>query len=510
MLKKKRTCFASVLLAMMILFSDYPLYASDFERLDSDGLEGQKPLSISTEETGGHTVWVGTDKGIFRKDISKNEPWQKIILEDVAEPRIHQITFSSYAPVGYAATSKGVYEIDPVSFAAHKIYFSSQDAENECFSVAVDAGKNIYIATKAGLFARASNGKRWLKTVTTLGDKAIDYVYASGVALYAAVSNGLYQSMDTGKTWKKVFSINSSLEEMAEDEGQEEAGEEALSDRIHAVIGEKGVPSLVYLATSFGGFRSQDAGGNWEPLPMAGLVSKDIINLTLSLSPRVLYALTRNGVFRLDADGWSVTAPLSGCRDFALVDGKIVIVTSLGIYAFKVSESRSEIIVDDAGKQRQKNIEEPPIQEVQRMVIRYCDVDNNKIALWHKQARTRALLPDLSFGYGNNVYGSYNGIFAVGPNDWQVNFSWDLGDLLYSSDQTSIDVRSRLMVQLRNDVLAEATQLYYERKRLLVEISDSRLPPEELSKKQIRLEEISALLDRLTGGAFSKLLKSSP
>jgi len=66
------------------------------------------------------------------------------------------------------------------------------------------------------------------------------------------------------------------------------------------------------------------------------------------------------------------------------------------------------------------------------------------------------------------------------------------------------------MVQLRNDVLAEATQLYYERKKLQIELADGLLNPDELSRKQIRFDEVSALLDRLTGGAFSKLLKSSP
>ncbi len=497
-----------VILIIMGLLSHGCVYANDFERLDSEGLEGQKPLSISSDETGRQVVWMGTDGGIFRKDLSKNTSWQKIVLEDVAQVCVNRIEFSPYASFGYAATSKGVYEIDPVSLTTRKIYSSNQDAENECFSVAVDADQNIYVATKAGLFTRPGKGKRWTKGVTVLGDKAIDYVYAAGMTLYVAASEGLYQSMDRGKTWKKVFSLNAGCEEAVEDE--EETGEEDASNRIHAVIGEKGAPSTVYLATSIGCFKSQDNGETWQALPLAGLDSKDILGLVFSIVPRALYALTKNGVFCLDLDGWSVITPLSDSHDLAFINGKIIIVTSMGIYAFEVDDIKAKIEIKTSAEGNQSFRYEPTIQEVQQMVIQYCDVSKDKIDAWHRQARARAFLPDFSFGYGNNVYGSYNGVFAVGPNDWQVNVSWDLGDLIYSSDQTSIDARSRLMVQLRNDVLAEATQLYYERRRIQVELAGGHLSPEDLSRKQIRLDEVSALLDRLTGGAFSKVLKSSP
>jgi hypothetical protein len=505
---KRNAGSASAFLIIMGLLSYCCVYASDFERLDSEGLQGRKLLSVGSDETDGQVAWVGTDGGIFRKDFSKNAPWQKIVLEDVAEVRVNRIEFSPYVSFGYAATSKGVYEIDPVSLVTRKIYSSNQDVENECLSVAVDANQNIYVATKAGLFAKSGKGNRWTKSVTVLGDKAISSVYAAGMTIYAAASEGLYQSMDRGKTWKKVFSLNEGREETVEDE--EDVGEDDTLDRIHAVIGEKGAPSIIYLATSMGGFKSQDNGETWEPLPLTGLDSKDILDLIFSITPRKLYAVTKNGVFCSDADGWSAIAPLSYSHDLALINGKILIVTSMGVYAFEVNDFNAEVDLKINKNLDQSFKREPTIQEVQQMVVEYCDVSNDKIASWHKQARARALLPDLSFGYGNNVYGSYNGVFAVGPNDWQVNVSWDLGDFLYSTDQTSIDARSRLMVQLRNDVLAEATQLYYERKKLQIELTDGLLSPDELSRKQIRLEEVSALLDRLTGGAFSKVLKSSP
>ena len=69
----------------------------------------------------------------------------------------------------------------------------------------------------------------------------------------------------------------------------------------------------------------------------------------------------------------------------------------------------------------------------------------------------KALVPKLSFGLDNHrstnstIYTSATKDYvATGPDDFynalDVSVSWDLGNLIYSDDQTNIDVRSRLMV----------------------------------------------------------------
>ena len=119
-------------------------------------------------------------------------------------------------------------------------------------------------------------------------------------------------------------------------------------------------------------------------------------------------------------------------------------------------------------------------------------------------------MPKVTVGFNNNVYGSSSGAFAVGPEDWNVNFSWDLSDLVYNSDQTSIDTRSKLMVELRNDILSEATRIYFERRKLQLEMMslEQDVSRDGLDKK-LRLMELTALLDRLTGGRFTNVLKSN-
>ena len=63
------------------------------------------------------------------------------------------------------------------------------------------------------------------------------------------------------------------------------------------------------------------------------------------------------------------------------------------------------------------------------------------------------------------------------------------------------------MVQLRDDVLDEVTRLYFERRKLQIELMTS--PPKEINaklEKILRLQELTAGVDALTGGYLSKRL----
>lgn len=160
--------------------------------------------------------------------------------------------------------------------------------------------------------------------------------------------------------------------------------------------------------------------------------------------------------------------------------------------------------------------EEPSIGELQRAAIRYAEVEPGKITNWRRQAALKALFPDVSVGYDTDIYRTVNAYnyggnttYTVGPDDqakgWDVSASWDLGDLIYNDDQTSIDSRSKLMVQLRNDVLDQLNTAYFERKKLQRQLD--KLPDKTSSaylEREIRIEELTATIDGLTGGYLSR------
>ena len=81
--------------------------------------------------------------------------------------------------------------------------------------------------------------------------------------------------------------------------------------------------------------------------------------------------------------------------------------------------------------------------------------------------------------------------------------------MIFSTEQTSIDVRSRLMVQLRDDILSEVTRLYFERKRLQLELTENTLKTKTRKEKELRLQELTALIDGLTNGCLSRRMQGS-
>ncbi|MDD5311195.1 MAG: hypothetical protein PHX64_05540, partial [Candidatus Omnitrophica bacterium] len=91
---------------------------------------------------------------------------------------------------------------------------------------------------------------------------------------------------------------------------------------------------------------------------------------------------------------------------------------------------------------------------------------------------------------------------------WDVSASWDLGDLVYNTAQTSIDSRSKLMVELRNDIMEALNTAYFERKKLqkqLIRITDKESP--SYTERELRIEELTATIDGLTGGYLSRKLE---
>src|SRR5439155_8132139 len=95
---------------------------------------------------------------------------------------------------------------------------------------------------------------------------------------------------------------------------------------------------------------------------------------------------------------------------------------------------------------------EPSPREIQRRTVQYSDTDISKIKRWHAESRLAALMPSLSLG--KDVYRANNldidrggtndhDVFIEGPADRHrsasTNISWDLGNFIFSSSQTSID-----------------------------------------------------------------------
>jgi hypothetical protein len=169
---------------------------------------------------------------------------------------------------------------------------------------------------------------------------------------------------------------------------------------------------------------------------------------------------------------------------------------------------------------------EPNVEEVHNMAIEYAEVHPRKIQQWRTALKRKALFPSISIGLdqarnktlSDSVYGSYSsgGQHYIAPDDktfydnfgWDVSLSWDLGDVVWNSEETSIDSRSKMMVELRQDIIEQITRLYFERRRLQWEMLMETTTDAHLNvDRQMRVAELTALIDGYTGGDFSKGIK---
>jgi hypothetical protein len=393
------------------------------------------------------------------------------------------------------------------------------------------SGKELF-RVKGRTWEKISSGRVWAEMID-------DAACRSG-SIFVASAGKIYRSSDGGKSWQKIFLLKDygSREEAS----LEYAGEEA--EKELSVIGniDSFGPEGIVVSTIWGIFMVSDEGHVQKRIDATGLPSTSV--KCAAYIEEGIFAATDKDVFRYsDKDerwkfvfGKIFPGSISCLRGHVDSKGHDWLWAAGGRYLYKgdpgspVSEQGrfgAEGMAQGAGS---VEIREVPMREVHRMAINYAEVSPRKIERWRTGAKWKAIMPRLSVGFSESfddnfdIYKSSSTSYVIqGPrerdNDWGVNLTWELSNLVWNGAQTIIDVRSKLMVQLRDNILEEVTRLYFERKRLLLEIArlekgsrdneDRSGPfPAKLLEKKIRVEELTAYIDAYTGGRYSEALRA--
>ncbi|NQT94989.1 MAG: hypothetical protein HQ572_00920, partial [Candidatus Omnitrophica bacterium] len=281
----------------------------------------------------------------------------------------------------------------------------------------------------------------------------------------------------------------------------------------------------IYLASDRGVLVSEAGQENWEAVTQEGLLTRNIRSV-LPMSNGLL-AASDKGIFsyKKEENRWSsISSGLTTLKVNEIAgskDDRLFAATEKGIYTVA---SDNDVFAKNNKPQKQ-NLEifdkEPSILEIQQAAIQYAEVSPEKIKWMRSAAMNKAWLPDVSFGLDGDVNRTIDldrgstttpDFYIEGPGDkgwgWDIDLSWDLSELIWDDAQANIDVRSRLMVQLRNDVLDEITKLYFERRRLQLELAaNSPKDEKDMTLKELRLAELTANIDALTGGYLTERLQ---
>src|SRR5262245_53610444 len=171
---------------------------------------------------------------------------------------------------------------------------------------------------------------------------------------------------------------------------------------------------------------------------------------------------------------------------------------------------------DEVDKIMARFEDEPTVREVQVAAIEYYNVSPDTIRSLRSRARKKALMPGLSVGgatfkqssslavddivyraVGIARFEDQNGVY-LGAN---ASLTWNLDRLVFNAEE--LDVMS--LIGIQDGIQREVTTLYYVRRRLQIE--QLLNPPTTTAARisaQLRLEELTGLLDAYTGGYFSK------
>jgi hypothetical protein len=172
---------------------------------------------------------------------------------------------------------------------------------------------------------------------------------------------------------------------------------------------------------------------------------------------------------------------------------------------------------------------DPPIEQVHRAALAYLDLGAGPVAAMRRGVARRGWLPLVSFDVSraedSDRSVDRDETFTSGVThllvdrgegsardfETSLTFTWNLGDLAYHPEQIDIAREAREVIKLRDDVLDEVTQLYFERRRALAELAarPDASEPEQLALR-LRAAELAAGIDAWTGGWFSRVAAGVP
>jgi hypothetical protein len=489
---------------------------------------------LASHPLDGSKFLVASGQQIF--EAGKENAWQPLWSQaDTSAPIKRLFSFGVLPDTIFAVTNQSVF-MGSLKDRSWRMIYKDAGKTPLAFAVHPQDPNHWFLGTQKGLWETENAGKTWSPSRALYGSGPVPLVLFYEKRLFIATENALFLSIAGGAA-QQVFALPGTENEPSEAADVDaSSGAASYLFKIHDLLVSKRDPQMLFLATTNGVFQSCDSGHRWEPLSKSGLQSASVLQLAYSEKKGLLYAATPRGIYAYDARAQRWSGLFEGlARDRAqsitvLNEEKLLAITGDGFVQYPLGpftpEAGPALVIYQPPEEtlalfKELLTLEPSAREIHKRVIRYADVANGKIKRWHAGSRLAALLPSLSFSksfsQGASIDIDRGGAndpdqYIIGPEDSSKGgyrtLSWDFGDMIYSSDQTSIDSREKLMVELRNDLLSEATRIYYERRRLQIDLVFT--PPvseQEHLENLLRMDELTALLDGMTDGFLSKRLE---
>lgn len=154
----------------------------------------------------------------------------------------------------------------------------------------------------------------------------------------------------------------------------------------------------------------------------------------------------------------------------------------------------------------------PSLADTQHAALRHAGLATPPGRSWQRRARAAAALPTLTVQYDHRLDQGWTLAQEAGTadalrNDGQhqntlrLRATWELDRLIYAPDELRAARASLDLADWRERILVEVTALYFERQRLLLQVSLAPTPLdlERTIELTVRLREVEGLLEAMTG-----------
>jgi hypothetical protein len=450
-------------------------------------------------------VAVGGERGVAWGPLGA--PLERVL----ARGPVHDLVFERDGAL-LAATEVGLFRIEAADrVRAERV--GTGEAARQVRALAV-SGDAVIAATAAGVFERTASDPSVWRRVSGLpfGEArrvAITRRAEGEREVWAAIDGALWTASD--EQGARSVTLPGAAR-----------GEEGPVDLATAPSGELFVVLRRALAV-------RDAAGAWrvEPLvlPPGALparIAADAGGLQLATDAGLFHAPGPAGPWQRaqGAPGSIPVAAVAGGRD-------LVVATAQGVLRRAAVSDAPPVAAAPRTAPARGVRGDPPIAAVQRRALQYVSLDPRRMReLWDAAGR-RAWAPEVlvrgDYGEDLDRTRSYDEAFISGEThslfdrdrkrgdgySVSLGLTWDLGDAVFNLDRIDVSRETRLVIQLRDDVLDEVNQLYFERQRVLASI-DAPAPDAPVALLRLRAAELASGLDAWTGGWFSEQLAPSP
>jgi hypothetical protein len=428
---------------------------------------------------------------------------------------VRDLAFSTQAGL-YAATDRGLFHVDGLGEVSRPSLGPGAGAVRR---ILVNP-RFVLVAAEGGAFF-SRGGRRWLPLDAGLPRGAVDALAVrplpEGTDLWLIIEGAVYRATLRIGVGRPV------LEEVTRVSVAGARGRRDAVDLSTSIPG-----AGVAVLTRRGLLLGRD--GPWVSLRPG--FPPGSTPLRFGYTGRRLWIATDRGLLEAATPSgpWHRSASPVGSTPIAALEGSESLVYAAGargLFAGRASPAPAEPAPPLASP-KLPWAEEPSVRQVQVAALRYLDLAPERIQALERGLRRRGWLPrfELRGAYGGRRRWEhdYDEAFTYDAprlffdrqeehsSDYAVStvLVWDLGDLAYHPESIDVSKEAREIIELRDDVLDEVTQLYFERRRALLRLAgEPPLPVAEAARLRLRADELASGLDAWTGGWWSRATPTS-